>query len=68
MEISIGPNRSMKWGVPDGTRDESSGELLHDDLVISAAMCALLDEQEWGRAESSIIDATDPLKDLGEVF
>ena len=34
MEIAVGPNRSMKWGVPDGSRDESSGDLLHDDLLI----------------------------------
>jgi hypothetical protein len=24
-----------------------SGELLHDDLLISAALCAVLDEQDW---------------------
>ncbi|MEA3440605.1 MAG: hypothetical protein U9R58_10015 [Chloroflexota bacterium] len=58
----------MKWGVPDGTSDPASGDLIHDDLVISAAMCALLDDREWGRAESVIVEATDPLKDLGEVF
>jgi len=68
MEINPGPNRTMKWGVPDGTRDESTGNLIHDDLVISAALCSLLVECEWGRAESSIIDATDPLSDLGDVF
>jgi hypothetical protein len=58
----------MKWGVPDGTREIESGDLIHDDLVISAAMCALLDDREWGRAESAIVEAIDPLKDLGEVF
>ena len=26
----------MKWGVPDGTRDISTGELVHDDLLVSA--------------------------------
>jgi hypothetical protein len=31
-------------------------------------MCALLDNCEWGRAESVIVEAIDPLKDLGEVF
>lgn len=68
MEISVGPNRSMKWGVPDSTRDESTGNLIHDDLVTSAALCVLLDEQEWGIGASSIIDAADPLSNLGEVF
>lgn len=68
MEISVGPNRSMKWGVPDGTRDQTTGDLVHDDLVISAALCSLLDDQAWGTAESSVVIAQDPLSDLGEVF
>ena len=68
MEISIGPNRSMKWGVPDGTRDQSTGSLIHDDLVISAALCSLLDDQQWGTAKSSVVIAHDPLSDLGDVF
>ena len=68
MEISVGPNRSMKWGVPDDTRDEATGDLIHDDLVIYTALCSILDDCEWGRAESTIIDSFDPLSDLGEVF
>ena len=58
----------MKWGVPDGTRDSASGDLIHDDLVISVALCSVLDECEWGRGDSTLIHASDPLKDLGEVF
>ena len=68
MEINPGPNRTMKWGVPDSTRDESTGNLIHDDLIVSTALCALLDEQEWGLGESTIINAPDPLSSLGEVF
>ena len=68
MDISNGPNRTMKWGVPDGTRNLESGDLVHDDLVISAAMCVLLDEREWGSAESIILAAEDPLSGLGDVF
>jgi hypothetical protein len=64
MEILPGPERRMRWGVPEGMRDEASGELLHDDLLISAALCALLDEQEWGTAVSEIISPLDPLDDL----
>ena len=63
MEIVPGPERRVKWSVPDGARD-SRGELLHDDLIVSAAMCAVLDEEEWGSAESDIIDAYDPLSNL----
>ena len=68
MEISVGPIRSMKWGVPDGTRDQTTGELIHDDLVISAALCSFLDGHQWGTAESSVAIAQDPLSDLGDVF
>jgi len=46
-EILPGPNKTMRWGVPDGTRDPASGELMHDDLILSAALCAVLDEQDF---------------------
>jgi len=68
MEILGGPERRMRWGVPDGMRDPQSGEVLHDDLVISASLCALLDAQEWGTAESTIIQGSDPLAGLKPVF
>ena len=68
MEIRPGPNRSMKWMVPDGTRDPSTGELIHDDLVISAALCALFDELPWGYARSDIVQTFDPIKGLGKAF
>ena len=37
----IEPNangQTVRWGVPDGTRDHATGRILHDDLVMSAAM------------------------------
>jgi len=54
----------MRWSVPDGTRDPASGELVHDDLLISAALTAVLDEQSWGTAESAVIQAPDILEGL----
>lgn len=59
-----GPGKMMRWGVPEGTRDVETGDLVHDDLLISAAMCWVLDDETWGRAESAIVEAVDPLKDL----
>ncbi len=38
-EIRPGPGQLMRWSVPDPT--------LHDDLVMSAALVALLDQQDW---------------------
>ena len=54
----------MKWGVPDGTRHAATRELVHDDLILSAALVTVLDEQEWGRAESRVLKAVDPLEGL----
>lgn len=64
-EILPGPNKSVRWGVPDGTRDPASGELVHDDLLISASMLSLLDEQDWSMsAPTIVIQAQDPLEDI----
>jgi len=68
MAILDGPQKLMRWGVPDGSRDPQSGELMHDDLLISAALCAELDKQVWGRAESLIVAARDILSDMKEVY
>jgi hypothetical protein len=46
-EIVAGPAKLMRWGVPDGTRDEASGELVHDDDLMTGAMCSILDRLDW---------------------
>jgi hypothetical protein len=46
--ILDGPGKIMRWGVPDGTRDALTGELVHDDYVVSAALVAVLDHETWG--------------------
>jgi len=67
MEITLGPERKMKWGVPDGRRDAGSGELVHDDWVLSAALCAVLDGQAWGLAAPSLlVQAADPLDQIDQ--
>ena len=58
----------MRWSVPDGTRDERTGELMHDDLLISAALCSQLDLLPWGTAESEMIQASDPLANFKEAY
>ena len=30
---------TVRWGVKEGTRDHATGRLIHDDLVMSAALC-----------------------------
>jgi hypothetical protein len=54
----------MRWGVPEGTRDEI-GNLIHDDELISSALCSVLDEQEWSiSGEPVIVERGDPLKEM----
>jgi hypothetical protein len=70
MEVLEGPGRLMRWGVPDGMRDEASGELVHDDLLLSAALCAELDELEsgtWGAGQAPlVIRGPDPLEAMDQ--
>jgi hypothetical protein len=64
-EILPGPGKMVRWGVPDGTRDPINGELIHDDLVLSAALVALLDQETGlGQAEAVVVEAYDPLKEM----
>lgn len=53
-EIVDGPNKRMRWGVADAA--------LHDDLLVSAALSALLDHEEPAPyMGSQVIEAADPL-------
>ena len=64
-EVLEGPGRIMRWGVPDGTRDEITRELVHDDELISAALCSILDEQEWSiGGEPVVVQRPDPLLEM----
>ena len=68
-EILPGPQKRVKWGVPDGTRNPATGELVHDDLLISAALCAALDDKDWSvSAPTFIIQAPDPLDEMDQGF
>jgi hypothetical protein len=68
-EIKAGPNKLMRWSVPDGTRDPATSDLVHDDLVISAALCAVLEDHNFApTAPAFIIPASDPLEDLDHGF
>ena len=64
-EIRPGPEKKIIWSVPEGTRDLKTGDLVHDDLVISAAMLSLLDQQTWSVAgPAAVVKARDPLDDM----
>ncbi|MHB8855757.1 MAG: hypothetical protein ACYC6K_03955 [Bellilinea sp.] len=68
-EITTGPDKRMRWGVPDGARDPANGEPVHDDLLLSAALSAVLDTQPWGSTSPAlVVTGRDPLKDLDSGF
>ncbi len=70
-EVLPGPGKLMRWSVPDGTRAPSpavagegrggGGDYLHDDLVMSAALSAVLEGVPWSAGGSGIIHRPDPL-------
>lgn len=67
-EILIGPNKTMRWSVPDGTRDEN-GLLIHDDHIMTDALTAELDKLEWSiQFETSIIEGKDPIQEMDGNF
>ena len=63
--IIPGPEKRMRWGVPDGSRDLATGAFVHDDLVICAALISQLDGQSWSTTGPSVVvTAHDPLEDM----
>ena len=67
-EILPGPGQLMRWGVPGGTRDSASGETVHDDDLITGAMCSLLDHEDWHLSlPGVIIPGRDPLEEMSRI-
>jgi hypothetical protein len=65
MQALPGPERRLRWGVPEGARDPVTGALVHDDLLISAALCAVLDAQPWTvPGPPLLIQRPDPLHEI----
>lgn len=64
-----GPEKRMRWGVPDDARDPQNGALLHDDLLLSAALCAVLDELPWPSGSPAVVvRGRDPLEEMEGKF
>jgi hypothetical protein len=45
-EVLPGPAKTLRWGVPDGTRGPD-GELIHDDFILADSLTAKLDQLDW---------------------
>jgi hypothetical protein len=68
-EILIGPAKTMRWGVKDGTRN-LAGQLIHDDHITADAMTAELDKLEWYvPSETAIIEPEqDVLQEMSNAY
>lgn len=65
-EVLIGPAKTMRWSVPDGTRD-ADGLLIHDDHVVTDAMTAILDKLQWMVTSPTLIVRTkDVLEEMSQ--
>jgi hypothetical protein len=66
--ILDGPGKVMRWGVPRGCRDLITGEFVHDDLLVSAALVSVLDTLPWGLGHSSVAPAPELFKEMRDAY
>lgn len=68
-DVLPGPGRMLRWSVPDGTRDPATGEIVHDDLVLSAALVAAIDALPWAApGPALVISRPDPIQEYDHGF
>ncbi len=67
-EILIGPQKIMRWGVPDGRRDQD-GRPIHDDIPVTDSLTAILDRLRWSVSSPSlIVPPRDPLEEIDRTY
>jgi hypothetical protein len=67
-EIRSGPGQGMKWGVWETPAYDGLIAFGHDDSLVSAALTAVLDKQEWpGTGESAVVEMRDALDEIDGV-
>jgi hypothetical protein len=66
-EVLPGPGNRIRWGVWEQPAYDGLIARGHDDLLISAALCTVLDGQAWpGSGEAEVALRTDPLAEIDE--
>ena len=54
--------RLLRWGVPEGKRN-TAGQFVHDDLLLSLALLAVIDRQAWHTSTPpASVEGFDPLE------
>jgi len=60
----IGPQKTLRWSVPEGARDEN-GNLIHDDYLLADAHITEVDKLQWYQpSETLIIQGKDQLQEM----
>ena len=63
--IRPGPNKAISWGVWETPAYDGLIASGHDDLLISAALCGLLDDYEWPvTGDSAVVQRVDELAEI----
>jgi hypothetical protein len=63
-EVLVGPQRTLRWSVPEGRRN-SSGELIHDDMLVADALISQVDKLPWMvSTPTKIVQGRDPLLEM----
>jgi len=64
-QVREGPGKLMSWGVWETPAYDGLIAYGHDDLLISAALTAILDQQEWpGTGPSAVVERRDELAEI----
>jgi hypothetical protein len=66
-QVRDGPGKLMSWGVWETPAYDGLIAYGHDDLLISASLCAILDKQDWpGVGPSAVIERADELEEIDQ--
>lgn len=66
-QVEPGAGMRLRWGVPEDSRDPHTGEPAHDDLLLSAALCAVMDGTPLAGGSGAgalLVPARDPLDEM----
>jgi hypothetical protein len=64
-EVLPGPGERIRWGVWDSPAYDGAIAHGHDDLLVSASLCTILDDQAWaGTGSAAVPQRPDPLEEI----
>lgn len=69
-EVLIGPQKTLRWSVPEGRRN-SEGMLIHDDIVVADALITQVDSLPGAwilHSDTRIVQGRDPLEEMDGNF